>query len=128
MLRLSLEHPAFLERQISGIDAAVLQLIDREGYQTSFDLRQSIPGLQEISAAALLAETGADMSVFPSEAQISSWIGVCPGNRMSAGKNRSAAISRGNRWARTTLVECAWAAVAKKGCHLQERFRKLCVT
>jgi transposase len=54
-------------------------------------------------------------------------IGVCPGNRISAGKNRSAAITRGNRWARTTLVECAWAAAAKKGCHLKERFRKLSV-
>jgi transposase len=127
MLRLSLEHLAFLEQQISAIDAGVLELIEREGYQTSFQLLQTIPGIQEISAAALLAETGADMSVFPSEAQLSSWIGVCPGNRISAGKNRSAAISRGNRWARTALVECAWAAASKKDCHLKERFRKLCV-
>jgi transposase len=127
MLRLSLEHLAFLEQQISTIDAEVLQLIKREGYQTSFDLLQSIPGVQEISAAALLAETGADMSVFPCEGQLSSWIGVCPGNRISAGKNRSAAISRGNRWARTTLVECAWAAAARKDCHLKERFRRLSV-
>ena len=126
MLRLSLEHLAFLERQIDAIDVEVLQLIEREGYRPSFGLLQSIPGVQGISAAALLAETGADMSVFPSEAQLSSWIGVCPGNRISAGKNRSAAIARGNRWARTTLVECAWAAVAKKDCHLKERFRILC--
>ncbi|MES1257834.1 MAG: IS110 family transposase [Acidobacteriota bacterium] len=83
--------------------------------------------MQEISAAALLAETGADMSVFPTEGQLSSWIGVCPGNRISAGKNRSSAICRGNRWARTALVECAWAAAAKKDCHLRERFRKLAV-
>jgi transposase len=127
MLRLSLNHLAFLEEQISSIDTAVLQLIERDGYQTSFELLQSIPGVQEISAAALLAETGADMSAFPNEAQLSSWIGVCPGNRISAGKNRSAAIARGNRWARTTLVECAWAAVSKKDCHLKERFRRLCV-
>ncbi len=126
MLRLSLEHLAFLERQIDAIDAEVFQLIEREGYQASFDLLQSIPGVRGISAAALLAETGADMSVFPSEAQLSSWIGVCPGNRISAGKNRSSAISRGNRWARTTLVECAWAAISKKDCHLKERFRILC--
>ena len=32
-------------------------------------------------------------------------------------------MSTGNRWARTTLVECAWAAAAKKDCHLKERFR-----
>jgi transposase len=127
MLQLSLEHLAFLEQQIGAIDVAVLQLIEKEGYQTSFELLQSIPGVQEISAAALLAETGTDMSVFPSEAQLSSWMGVCPGNRMSAGKNKSGAISRGNRWARSALVECAWAAASKKDCHLRERFRKLSV-
>jgi len=127
MLRLSLEHLAFLEQQISTIDGDVFALIEREGYGRSFDLLQSIPGVQEISAAALLAETGADMGVFPTEGQFSSWIGVCPGNRISGGKNRSAAITRGNRWARTTLVECAWAAAAKKDCHLKERFRKLSV-
>jgi transposase len=127
MLRLSLEHLAFLEQQIGTIDAEVLELIEREGYQSSFDLLQSIPGVQEISAAAVLAETGADMSVFPTEGQLSSWIGVCPGNRISAGKNRSAAITRGSRWARTTLVECAWAARSKKDCYLKERFRKLSV-
>jgi transposase len=127
MLRLSLEHLAFLEQQIGTIDGDVFALIEQKGYGRSFDLLQSIPGVQEISAAALLAETGADMGVFPTEGQLSSWIGVCPGNRISAGKNRSAAITRGNRWARTTLVECAWAAAAKKDCHLKERFRKLSV-
>jgi transposase len=127
MLRMSLEHLAFLERQISAIDAEVLDLIEREGYHRPFELLQTVPGVQQISAGALLAEVGADMSVFPTEGQLSSWIGVCPGNRISAGKNRSAAIPRGNRWARTTLVECAWAAASKKDCHLRERFGKLSV-
>lgn len=125
MLRLSLEHLAFLEHQIDTIDGEVFRLIEKEGLQQPFDLLQSIPGVQQITAAALLAETGPDMSVFPTEGQLSSWIGICPGNRMSAGKNRSGAITRGNRWARTTLVECAWAAAAKKNCHLKERFHRL---
>jgi transposase len=115
MLRLSLEHMAFLEQQISTIDGEVLQLIEREGYQGPFSLLLSVPGVQEISAAALLAETGPDMSVFPSEAQLSSWIGVAPGNRISAGKNKSGATVRGNRWARTTLVECAWGGRREEG-------------
>jgi len=126
LLRFSLEHLAFLEQQIQAIDGAVLALIE-ESYQPALELLQSIPGVQGITAAALLAETGADMSVFPTEGNLSSWAGVCPGNRISAGKNRSGAIPRGNKWARTTLVECAWAAAAKKDCHLKERFRRLCV-
>jgi transposase len=127
MLKLSLEHLAFLQAQIDAIDSEVLQLIEREGYQSQFELLHSVPGIQQISAAALLAEIGGDMNVFPSAAHLSSWIGVCPGNRISAGKNRNPAITRGNGWARSALVECAWAAAAKKDCHLQERFRKLCV-
>ena len=127
MVRLSLAHLAFLEEQVSTIDEAVLALIEKEGYQKAFALLQSVPGMQEISAAALLAETGPDMSVFPSAGQLSSWIGVSPGNCISAGKRKRGAISRGNRWARTTLVECAWAASVKKDCHLKERFRRLCV-
>jgi transposase len=59
MLRYSLEHLAFLEQQIGTIDAEVLQLIGERGYQKPFELLQTIPGIQEISAAALLAETGA---------------------------------------------------------------------
>jgi transposase len=126
MLRLSLEHLEFLENQIDAIDGAVLELIERHGYRKPFELVQSLPGIGEISAAALLAKTGPDMSVFPVASQLSSWIGVCPGNRISAGKNRSTAIPRGNRWARTALVECAWAAAAKKDCYLRERFQRLC--
>jgi transposase len=65
MLRLSLEHIAFLERQISAIDEEVGKLIEREGYQESFDLVRSVPGVQQITAAALLAETGADHERVP---------------------------------------------------------------
>jgi transposase len=127
LLRYSLEHLTFLERQVAAIDKEILLLIRESGYQESFELLQSIPGVQEIAAAGLLAETGADMSVFPTEAHLSSWIGVCPGNRISAGINKSSRICRGNKWARTTLVECAWAAATKKGCYLKERFWKLSV-
>jgi hypothetical protein len=41
--------------------------------------------------------------------------------------HRSRRISRSNRRARTTAVECACAATAKTDCHLKEHFRKLCV-
>jgi transposase len=127
MLRRSLDHLAFLEQQIDGIDGEVREVIEKAGYTKSFDLMRSIPGVQEISAAALLAETGTDMSVFPTAAHLSSWMGVCPGNRISAGKNSSPGICRGNRWARTALVECAWAASATRNCQFKERFRRLCV-
>lgn len=127
LIHYSLQHLAFLEQQIAEIDAEVLRLIEEAGYQPAFELMQSIPGVRPITAAAILAETGTDMNVFATPAHLSSWAGVCPGNRTSAGKNKSSHICRGNRWLRTTLVECAWAASVKKGSFLKDRYWKLAV-
>jgi transposase len=88
-------------------------------------LVQSVPGVQETSAAAILAETGTDMTQFPSEKHVSSWAGICPGNNRSAGKNRSSHTIGGNRWLRSILAECAWAAAAKKDCFLKDKFWRI---
>lgn len=125
LIQYSLEHLAFLEAQIGEIDAEVLRRVEAAGYQQAFELLQSVPGVQQIAAAAILAETGPDMQVFPTPGNLSSWAGVSPGNRISAGKNKNGHTCRGNRWFRTTLVECAWAASLKKGCFLKDRFWKL---
>jgi transposase len=88
MLRLSLEHIAFLESQISAIDEEIGKLMEREGYQESFDLVRSVPGVQEITAAALLAETGAEMSVFPSAGPLCSWDRRCAGQSHERGQEQ----------------------------------------
>jgi Transposase IS116/IS110/IS902 family len=65
------------------------------------------------------------MHIFPSAGHLSSWAGLCPGNRRSAGKDKGGTITRGNRWLRTTLTQCAWAASAKKTCYLRGKFWRL---
>ena len=54
------------------------------------------------------------MSRFPSDAHLVSWAGICPRNDESAGKRRSNRLRKGAPWLKTTLVQCAWAAVKKK--------------
>ena len=125
LIRFSLDHLLFLEGQIESIDAAVVQKISSSGYQQPFELLQTIPGIQEDSAASILAETGADMSVFPSAGHLSSWAGVCPGNRRSAGKDQAGRTTRGNRWLNGMLTQCAWAAASKKGCYFKAKFWRL---
>jgi len=125
MIRYSLDHMRFLEEQIEQLDHDIVAKIQESGLEPHWQLVQSVPGLQATSAAAVLAETGTDMTQFPSEKHISSWTGICPGNNRSAGKNRSSRTTGGNRWLRSTLTECAWAAAAKKHCFLKDKFWRI---
>jgi transposase len=125
MIRYSMDHMRFLEEQIEQLDQDIVAKIREAGLEPQWQLVQSVPGVQETSAAAILAETGTDMTQFPSEKHLSSWTGICPGNNRSAGKNRSSHTTGGNRWLRGTLTECAWAAAAKKDCFLKGKFWRI---
>jgi transposase len=125
MIRFSVKHLQFLEGQIGELDKAIVEKMEAAGLKEDCELLQSIPGIRQTSAAAVIAETGNDMSQFPSEEQISSWGGLCPGNNTSAGRNKSSRTTRGNTWLRSALTECAWAAASKNGCFLKEKFWKM---
>jgi transposase len=125
MIHYSLAHMRFVEEQIADIDSEIAAKIHEAGLDQQWENLQTVPGVQERSAANILAETGADMSQFPSQRQISSWAGVCPGNNRSAGRNRSKRPTGGNPWLRGTLTECAWAAASKKDCFLKQKFWRL---
>lgn len=88
-------------------------------------LLDTIPGVGQRSAETILAEIGLDMSRFPSEAHISSWAKISPGNNESAGKRYSSAIGHGNRWLQTVLVQVAWAAVKVKKSYLHSFYHRL---
>jgi transposase len=125
MIRYSLLHLKFLEEQITELDRDIVAQIRLAGLEREWELLQSVPGIQERSAAGILAETGADMQVFPSEKELSSWAGVCPGNNRSAGKSKSSRTTGGNKWVRSALTECAWAAAATKNCFLKDKFWRI---
>ncbi len=65
------------------------------------------------------------MSRFPTAGHLISWAGLCPKNDESAGKRRSTRMRKGAPWLKTTLVQCAWAAVRSKGSYLQAQFHRL---
>jgi len=125
MIRYSLKHLQFLEEQIAEMDAAIVAKIEEAKLVEQWQLLQTVPGIQERSAASILAETGADMEQFPSPQQLSSWAGVCPGNNRSAGKNKSSHTTGGNPWLRSALTECAWAAAATKNSFLNQKFWRI---
>ncbi len=80
------EHIVFLEKSIANIEEKIDAHL--QPYNEEYDLLQTIPGVSEATAAAIIAEIGVDMNQFPSAEQLSSWAGVAPGNHESAGKKK----------------------------------------
>lgn len=87
-------------------------------------LMDTIPGVGETVAQILAAEMGVEMSQFPSDKNLSSWAGMCPGNHESAGKRKSGKTTKGSRYLRTALVEAAWAASRTKNTYLSAQYRR----
>lgn len=64
MIRYCVEHMRFLEDQIEDVDTEIMGHIRKAGLETQWQLLQSVPGVQQTSAATILAETGPDMRAF----------------------------------------------------------------
>jgi len=95
-------------------------------YQTILQSLQTLPGIDELSAALLLVEIGDDMNAFGSAAKLASWAGVCPGQNESAGKRKSTRTRKGNPYLRRILCEAANAA-SRTRCGLQDKFKSLMI-
>jgi transposase len=46
----------------------------------------TVPGINVLGAQTLWSELGGDLSAFPTSKHFTSWLGVCPDNRISGGK------------------------------------------
>jgi transposase len=78
-------------------------------------LLQTIPGVGEKVAQVIIAETGGDMSRFPSAAHLAAWAGVAPAIHESAGRRSPAGTRHGNKWLTCMLVEAAGSVARMKG-------------
>lgn len=112
-----------LERHISALDtrieAAMALFVDEA------TLVQTMPGVAVRAAQAIIAETGVDMSQFPTAAHFAAWARLCPGNNESAGKRRPTTTGKGATWLRATLQETAWAAVRSRKSYYRALFHRL---
>ena len=96
-----MRHIEEIEARISRFDARLLEGLESE--RDTLALMQTIPGIDQIGAAMLLVEIGADMDAFGSADRLASWVGVCPGNNESAGKRKSGHTRKGNPYVRRLL-------------------------
>ena len=80
-------------------------------YQEQWEILQTIPGIDKLSAAMIISETGIDMQQFENSKKLCAWAGVAPGNNESAGKRKSGKTTKGSCVLRSVLCEAANAAM-----------------
>ena len=105
-------HLNYLDEMITKTEVELYVRI--KPYLKLVQLIAAMPGMTEISATLLLAEIGADMSVFEDAKHLTSWAGLSPANNESAGKKKSVRISKAGQYIKPLLVQCALAATKSK--------------
>ena len=123
LLKMMLAELQLIEEQISQLDQEMANLLSQ--HQEAVKRLAEVPGLGVDSAQQIIAEVGATAATFPSEKQLSSWVGACPGDEESAGVNYSHRSPQGNRQMRRLLNQSANAAVKAKGSIFEIVYRRL---
>jgi transposase len=128
------EHHAFLVQiQLDLIDQrakAIEEITARiEVVMTPFrqarDLISTIPGISTKVADVIIAETGADMSRFPTAGHLASWAGVCPGSNESAGRVKSTRTRPGNPYLKGALGIAAMSAARSHNTYFAAKYRRI---
>lgn len=117
--------------ELEGADRRVTHEIDQYLHAhpklaRAREMLDTIPGLGPRVAEVIVAEIGVEMeTVFPSDAHLASWVGLCPGNKASGGKRLSGRTRKGNTYVRAALVQAAWGATRKQHCYLSSQYYRL---
>ncbi|MGW4065390.1 IS110 family transposase [Amycolatopsis sp. NPDC004747] len=128
------DHHAFLlTRMLGRIDAIntdIAAVEDRIGEQIipfadAVGRLAEIPGIGPTTAAVIIAETGRDMSHFPTAGHLVSWARFAPTVKESAGRKKgTGSTGHGNPYLARALGEAAVAA-GKTNTFLGERYRRI---
>ena len=124
MLSDYLKQLEFLEQQVEQLDRRTEEHLEATGQMTQVELLDTMPGVNFVVAAEILAELGPDMKQYPTADHVSSWAGMCPGNHVSAGKRYSGRTNKGNVWLRRGLCQAAWAASKSKKTYLAAQYQR----
>jgi transposase len=123
LLKMHLQDYDAVDAQIARLE---LELAERSRpFAEAVSRLDQIPGINQLGAITLIAETGVDMSVYASAAHLSVLAGVAPGNAISAEKRRRISVRKGNRYLKRILVQVAWAASRKRDSFLRSRFLRM---
>jgi hypothetical protein len=72
-----------------------------------------------------VAETGADLSIFPTAAHLASWAGTCPGSNESAGRVKSTATRPANPYLKAALGAAALSIANTHSTYFAAKYRRI---
>jgi transposase len=129
---LTAEHAALLKAMLGRIDqinasiATMTEVIERllGPWEEQLQQAESMPGWGRRAAQDTLAETGPDMTRFPTPAHLASWAGRTPLDAQSGTRAGRARHKKGNRYLGAITGETAVAA-GKTQTREGARYRKL---
>ena len=124
MMKELLSHLDELNIHIHNLDDEIDNFMKPDEKQAA-NMIQDIPGIGNTSAQAIISVIGTDMSRFATDAHISSWAGLCPGDNESAKKRKTGRTRKGNNMLRTTLITCAHSAVKNKQSYFHAQFMRI---
>ncbi len=123
LLRLHIRRLEEIGRDLAEVEAAIIAALRPFAAQQA--LLMTIPGVNALTAAAIIAEIGVDMAGFGTARRLAAWAGVCPANHESAGKRKQRGTRKGNTHLKATLVTAAISASQTKGTYLRDKFHRL---
>jgi transposase len=118
-----LAHIDFLDATIAELDAAIAEQLGP--FEAHIALLATMVGWQRRTAEVFLAETGADMTRFPTAAHLASWCRICPANHESAGKRKPVGTKPGKTWLGDALTEAAQSAARSKGTYFAAHYQRI---
>jgi transposase len=123
LIRVHLNLVDQLTTQISEVE----KIIDTYSlpFRDAIQLLTSIPGISTRLATALIAETGPDMTIFPTPGRLVSWAGLAPGLNESAGKAKRAAVRQGNQHVKAAATMAAMATIQQTDTFFGTRYRRI---
>jgi transposase len=123
LCRQIIDHIDFLDHSIAALTEEITTRL--APFEAAVALVTSVPGIARTTAEVIVAETGVDMSRFPTPGQLCAWAGVAPASYESAGKRRPAGTRHGSEWLRRALIEAARAGARTKGSYYSAQYSRI---
>jgi transposase len=133
LIRIHLDHVAFLDRSVAAVEDEIETALDAipaargagsAAAPPAAERLAEIPGVSPKLAMAIIAETGLDMSRFPTADHLVSWAGLAPAARQSGARSRKPQKGQGDAYLKGYCAQAA-LGTARTDTFLGERYRRL---